>query len=146
MIILQRGNTGRPIILFMSDPSDTPDLKRLAARYLDLWQEQVASMAGDPALADMMTKSFGMMKERWEQTGPQFRQGGYDQHPTQSAGAATSAVSSAESSNQLDRILTRLAELEERLGKLEKAGVGRGKRASSPDIPSRSGKLPKGAG
>jgi hypothetical protein len=145
-IILRRRIPHRLIVRVMSDPSDPPDLQRLAARYFDLWQEQVASMAGDPQLADLMAKSFSMAKERWDEAGHQFRQGGDDKHPAQPARAAASGVSSADAGQQLDRILERLAGLEERLGKLEKAMVGRGKRASKPDKPSRSAKLPKSSG
>jgi len=34
--------------------SDSPDLRQLAGRYLDLWQEQLASLVGDPAFADLV--------------------------------------------------------------------------------------------
>ena len=58
--------------------TDSPDLQRLAARYLDLWQEQVARMATDPALPDLMAKSYGMIKERWDEAAQHMQQGGDD--------------------------------------------------------------------
>jgi hypothetical protein len=40
-----------------------PDIKALARRYLDLWQEQVAAMANDPALADALAQSVAMVAQ-----------------------------------------------------------------------------------
>src|SRR5688572_21234720 len=34
--------------------ADPPDFDTLARRYVDLWQEQVAAMAADPELSDLM--------------------------------------------------------------------------------------------
>jgi hypothetical protein len=126
--------------------TDNPDLQRLAARYLDLWQEQVASMAGDPALSELMVKSFGMVKERWDEAAQQFGQGGGDRHSAQSSGAAASAVSPDVAGLQPGLLLERIALLEERVAQLEQALVGRGKRAAGAGKPRRSGKLPKSAG
>jgi|SRR5579859_1791550 len=142
-----RSITGRGYNFRMTD---NPDLQRLAARYLDLWQEQVAGMAGDPALSELMAKSFGMVKERWDeaaqQFGPKRGQGGGDRESAQPARAAASAVPSDDAGRQLAVLLERVSALEERLGKLETALVGRGKRAQGADKPRRSGKLPKSAG
>ena len=131
--------------------ADTPDLQRLAARYLDLWQEQVAQMsgdmAGDPAVSELMAKSFGMIKERWDQAAQQFQQGGGDrQSAAQPAGTAAPAVPPDDAGGQLAVLLERVTGLEERLARLEQAVVGRGKRAAGGDKPRRSGKLPKSAG
>lgn len=126
--------------------TDSPDLQRLAARYLDLWQEQVAQMSGDPALSDLMVKSFGMIRERWDEAAQQFQQGGGDRQAAQPAGTAASAVPSDDAGSQFAVLLERIAGLEERLGKLEKAAAGRGKRIAGGDRPRRSGKLSKSAG
>jgi len=130
--------------------TDNPDLQRLAARYLDLWQEQVAGMAGDPALTELMAKSFGMVKERWDeaaqQFGPKAGQGGGDRDSAQPAGAAAAAVPPDDAGRQLAVLLERVSALEERLGKLETAMVGRGKRAEGANKPRRSGKPAKSAG
>src|SRR6185295_10353539 len=47
---------GVPIVMAMPE---TPDLKALAERYLDLWEEQFASAAADPALAAAMAAWLG---------------------------------------------------------------------------------------
>jgi hypothetical protein len=126
--------------------TDAPDLQRLAARYLDLWQEQVAGLAGDPALSEMMARSFGMMKQRWDEAAQQFGQGGGDREVSQPAGTSAAAVPSDDAGRQLAVLLERLAAVEDRLGKLEQAALGRGKRAAGGDKRGRSGKLPKSAG
>jgi hypothetical protein len=36
--------------------SDNPDLDELAERYLDLWQDQLSTLAGDPEFAEVMTR------------------------------------------------------------------------------------------
>jgi ubiquinone biosynthesis protein UbiJ len=126
--------------------TDNPDLQRLAARYLDLWQEQVAQMAGDPVLSDVMAKSLGMIRERWDEAAQQFQQGGGDRNAAQPAGTASPAVPSDDAGGQLAVLLERVAGLEERLARLEQAVVGRGKRAAGGNKPRRSGKLSKSAG
>jgi len=39
--------------------SDTPDIDELAKRYLDLWQDQLSALAGDPEFAEVMTRLMG---------------------------------------------------------------------------------------
>ena len=125
--------------------TDSPDLQRLAARYLDLWQEQVARLATDPALPDLMAKSYGMIKQRWDEAGQQFQQGGDDRDPSAAPGAEASPVPPVDAGHQLAVLLDRLAAVEERLGKLEQAVGGRGKRAKGGDKPRRSRKAAPGA-
>ena|SRR5579859_3968717 len=125
--------------------TDNSDLQRLAARYLDLWQEQVARLATDPSVPDLMAKSYGMIKERWDEAGQQFQQGGDDREPNAAPGPETSAVPPTDSGHQLAVLFERLAAVEERLGKLEQTLVGRGKRAQGGDKPRRSGKAHPGA-
>src|SRR5579859_4222057 len=125
--------------------TDNPDLQRLAARYLDLWQEQVARLATDPSLPDLMAKSYGMIKERWDEAGQQFQQGGDDRDGSAAPGAEASAVPSADSGDQLAVLFERLAAVEERLGKLEQALVGGGKRAPGGNKPRRSRKAKSGS-
>jgi hypothetical protein len=36
--------------------SDNPDLDELAERYLDLWQDQLSTLAGDPEFAEVITR------------------------------------------------------------------------------------------
>jgi hypothetical protein len=41
--------------------SGPPDLDALARRYLDLWQEQMAAAASDPALSDLFGRTMQVM-------------------------------------------------------------------------------------
>lgn len=41
--------------------SDPPDLHALAQRYLDLWQEQLAGLAGDREVAELMARTIELM-------------------------------------------------------------------------------------
>ena len=129
--------------------TDKPDLQRLAARYLDLWQEQVARMAADPALPDLMAKSYGMIKERWDEASQQFQPGGDDRERSAAPGTKAASVPPADSGDQLAVLLERLAGVEERLGTLEQIigapGVGGRKRAKGGDKPRRSRKAASGA-
>ncbi|WP_244511160.1 hypothetical protein [Magnetospirillum fulvum] len=43
----------------MTDPS--PEVAALARRYLDLWQQQVAALSSDPAMAEAVAKGVAMM-------------------------------------------------------------------------------------
>ena len=49
--------------------SKAPDLESLAKTYLDLWQDQFASMAADPATAEAMARLFGAMTAGWGSPG-----------------------------------------------------------------------------
>ncbi|OAN52294.1 hypothetical protein A6A04_00950 [Paramagnetospirillum marisnigri] len=49
---------------YSSPMSDTPpDFNALARRYLDLWQEQVAAVAADPALGEAVARGVAMMTQ-----------------------------------------------------------------------------------
>ena len=124
--------------------TDNPDLQRLAARYLDLWQEQVARLAADPSLPDLMAKSYGMIKERWDEAAQQFEQGGDDRDRAAAPGAPASSVPPADPGDQLALVLERLAAVEERLGKLEQAVVRGGKPPQGGHKPRRSRKAAPG--
>ena len=41
--------------------SDPPDMHALAQRYLDLWQEQLAGLAGDREVAELMARTIELM-------------------------------------------------------------------------------------
>lgn len=43
--------------------SDAPDLEALARRYLDLWQDQMAAMAADPAMMEALSRTFALMTQ-----------------------------------------------------------------------------------
>ncbi|GIK98917.1 MAG: hypothetical protein BroJett029_31260 [Alphaproteobacteria bacterium] len=123
-----------------------PDLAALAERYLDLWQEQMAAMAGESGLVEAMTRLAA-------QTGAAFTAavsdaarrgrdaaggGGLDGAATGSGNADRAAAGPAPSGNgdgELDRLRRHVAALEERLARLE-AGAG-GEGGGAPRRPRR---------
>lgn len=105
--------------------TDPPDYNALAARYMALWQEHLTNAATDPAVADAMTR----MMTGWQS----FMGGMPTQDPasgTKTEGSAgdeqapsdrpASAADTSGSANDVIRDLSRrIADLEERLAKLE---------------------------
>ncbi|MHA1536004.1 MAG: hypothetical protein ACTSUD_00475 [Alphaproteobacteria bacterium] len=122
-----------------------PDLESLAKTYLDLWQDQFASMAADPATADAMARLFGAMSSGWNSMGGaagqpaapggsdekgapddnQYRAGGADGQPRTGGADGTAAAAAAlrNRSDGVPELLDRIAELERRLDALER-GAG----------------------
>jgi hypothetical protein len=102
--------------------TDGPDLASLARRYLDLWESQLAALAGDPAIAEQMTRLFRALGETMAAASGR---GGMDGHEGRvrrgKAGAATSGAASGDGGPELARLERRLADLERRLGRLEAA-------------------------
>jgi len=124
--------TVRPYIRPMTKASD---LESLAKSYLDLWQDQFAAIAADPANAEAMARLFGAMASGQPLTtrpadGPLE---GRDEHTgNDGAAGATGSASPGSASGDRDDGLSELAErigaLEKRIGqlerKLERAGGG----------------------
>lgn len=122
-----QGELTEPIIPAMSKASD---LETLAKSFLDLWQDQFAAAAADPANAEAMARLFGAMAAgQPTQVGPVE---GSDEQTSNndavstggaSGGAAGPAPAGAPSGNSGDgvsELAERLGALEERLGKLER--------------------------
>jgi hypothetical protein len=125
---------------------EPPDLDALARRYLDLWQDQVTAMAGDPQLAAAFARMFesaaSVMPMQWLGVWLQAAQaamragvaGGDDggRFATDAkAGAAAAAAASGHRGGDVAGLRRRLADLEARVARLESApaaGPGRGKR------------------
>lgn len=111
------------------------DLESLAKSYLDLWQDQFAAIAADPANAEAMVRLFGAMAAGQPLTtrpadGPLE---GRDEHTgNDGAAGATGSAAPGSASGDRDDGLSQLAErigaLEKRIGqlerKLERAGGG----------------------
>jgi hypothetical protein len=128
-----------------------PDFKALARRYLDLWQEQVAAMANDPALADVVAQGIAMMTQvpatilqaaaagassptqaRAADAGPSSASQSEPCQPD-SAGAAPVAAAPDGARLDPDGLARRLAAAEERIAALEaRLGAGGGKPAAKP--------------
>ena len=60
--MLHRGNrlAQKEEPLYFRPMSDPADLDQLATRFADLWQDQMAAMAGDPELARLMRRLLGL--------------------------------------------------------------------------------------
>jgi uncharacterized small protein (DUF1192 family) len=134
----------------MSD--QPPDLGALAKRYLDLWQEQVASVAADPALAEVMARGLAMMTQSAQAvaqaTGldrakaaqqPDKHDGSNPANRSQRPAAA--AAASDDPRLDHDQLAGRVAALEERVARLEAALGAKG--ATVAPKPGRS--RPNGA-
>jgi ubiquinone biosynthesis protein UbiJ len=114
---------------------EAPDLTSLARRCLDLWQEQVSALAGDPAVADQFARLLGLLEggaAAWWQAAAAVSRGKTDGDgsggtATSSgpAGSATAPLSPAAGGDDLARLAARLGALEERLARLE-SGAGGG--------------------
>ena len=89
---------------------DPPDLIALAKRFVDLWQEQMTALAGDPELADSIGRFLAGLPV-W--TGAHDRPGW---RPDRTAAAA---AASDERGGRLEQFAIRLALVEERLARLE---------------------------
>jgi hypothetical protein len=131
--------------------SDNPDIDELAERYLDLWQDQLSALAGDPEFAEMMTRLMGSSAAAMPGTaawaawpaalaglvpGAAGERAGDGKDEEQAAGTAgagtgpsgTKAAAAAPGAGGADlvELARRLAALEERVATLE-SGLGRGR-------------------
>jgi hypothetical protein len=113
--------------------TDSDDPAALARRFLDLWQEQVAAAAADPALAEMMQRlaaAPAAWAALWTGPVPGFQHGRRDDPAASAAavpphGAAPAGAASGRGGDDLVRLAGRVAELEARVAALEAAGGGR---------------------
>lgn len=119
--------------------SETPDLKALAERYLDLWEEQFSAAAADPALAAAMAAWLGPWRalaagagampdgktgrrsdERAPGPGTKARGGAAEAARPTAAGAAP-----GDGGRGLERIVEQLDRIERRLDALERKRPGK---------------------
>ncbi|WP_148207289.1 hypothetical protein [Paramagnetospirillum magneticum] len=114
-----------------------PDFKALARRYLDLWQEQVAAVAADPALAEAVARGVAMMTQSAaavaQATGLKVNQpdGGpkaenTSQQPGGPDGAASPGAAPHDPRLDPDELARRVTALEGRIARLEAALGGGG--------------------
>ncbi|HUT49082.1 MAG TPA: hypothetical protein VM325_07060 [Alphaproteobacteria bacterium] len=110
--------------------SKASDLETLAKSYLDLWQDQFAAVAADPANAEAMARLFGAMAagqpaqvrpvegsdEQTRDNGPVTTGGA----PGGAAGPAPAGASSGDRRDGVSELAERVGALEERIRKLER--------------------------
>jgi hypothetical protein len=112
---------------------ETPDLKALAERYLDLWEEQFAAAAADPALAAAMAAWLGPWRALAAGAAPGASGGKTGRASddkaagtTQKAGPAPAGAAPRDGGRGLDGIVERLERIERRLDALERKRAGKG--------------------
>jgi hypothetical protein len=135
-----------------SSPAQEPeDLDALARRYVDLWQDQMTALAGDPDFAESLQKLMaalgvgaggmpalmsawptamaGLMAAAQPTAKAPQGDGGQESHgksgPMSAAGAAAVAASSDGGGADLGRLEERLAAVEQRLAAMEGTLDGR---------------------
>ncbi len=103
--------------------SDPPDLDDLARRYLDLWQDQLAGLADDDEVAEVMARTLELMTTGAAALAQNARALDEDRaHPEDGTQAAPPARGGADP--DLAELAGRVGSLEERIAALE-AGIGR---------------------
>jgi hypothetical protein len=132
--------------------TETPDLQQLARRYLDLWQCQMAAQLNDPLVAQAVAQAYLLMTEGMTllasfaglpMTDAATRTHDPEAHNTTPSGAASAGAPSDCAGLDVVHLARRVAELEERLLRMEAtlagdrrgtesaAGAGRRRRLSS---------------
>ncbi len=124
--------------LYLRIMSETADLDQLAERFVDLWQDQMGAMAGDPELARLMRRMLGL----WGLGGGSFaaapfavapdagapagrsHETGRNGNAAQAPGAEAARPAPGDAGAVLVELVRRLGALEERLARLEAGGKG----------------------
>lgn len=133
----------------MSDDKDasSADIQRLAREYVDLWEEQVKTLAGDEGFATAMSKTFELMNAGAANMAAmaagnvQSGQGSEDEprnHAEFGAGAQSTSVSGAETSgaasghsdHDVHQLIERINQLERRIAELEENQPARSRSTS----------------
>ena len=115
--------------------SESADLDRLAERFVDLWQDQMGAMAGDPELSRLMRRMLGL----WglgsgplaaspfavaPDPGPTSHEPSRNGDAAAPAGAAPARAAPGDAGAVLVELVRRLGPLEERLARLEAGSKG----------------------
>jgi hypothetical protein len=119
--------------------AEPPDLDSLARRYIDLWQEQVAAMAADPEMSELMGRLIQAMTAGpgammpWAFPSKQESDGKRQSSPVPPAatGTASARAPSHDGGDDVAELRERLAALEAQLARLE-ADAGGDELASKP--------------
>jgi hypothetical protein len=99
---------------------DAADFDRLARRYLDLWQSQLAGLASDHALTEQIARLFAAANTQVA-SAIEMAQGGRHatSPPSGQTGTAAAAVAPGYGADDVGELRKRVEALEVRLAKLE---------------------------
>src|SRR5437016_2637436 len=114
-----------------SDPTEPPEPAELARQFLDLWQRQVAMLAGEGGLAAMFARLADLTMGQSD--GPAAEAANGRKTRTAAAGAAP-----GDGIDDLRGLARRVAACEARLARLEQAAQAHGNGARPPPRRRRS--------
>jgi ubiquinone biosynthesis protein UbiJ len=104
---------------------DAGDFDRLARRYLDLWQSQLAGLSADPTLTDQIARLFAAANTQVA-AALQAAQGAHHaaqppstQPPSAEAGTSSAAAASGHGADDVGELRKRVEALEARIADLE---------------------------
>ena len=120
-----------------NDDDTAADIQRLAREYVDLWEQQVKTLAGDEGFATAMSKTFELMnagaasmsamtagatapKQGTENESGNHPEFGAGAQSKRGAGTETVGAASGYSDDDVHQLLERIAELEHRVAELER--------------------------
>ena len=113
---------------------DTPDMKDLARRYMDLWQEHLNTLARDQDMTKVMAQTMAMMSSSAQAFADvasasawPIRESGNDCTPDR---PPSTAPSDSDADPEVAELHRRVAALEKRVAELESETVGRGSASS----------------
>jgi hypothetical protein len=103
-----------------SENDDAGDFDKLARRYLDLWQNQLAGLASDQALTEQIARLFAAANSQIA-SALQAAQGAPHaaQDSSGKAGTPSAAASSGNGADDVGELRKRVAALEARIAELE---------------------------
>ena len=107
----------------MADDNNQPtaDFDRLARRYLDLWQGQLAGLTADPSVTDQIARLFAVANAQVA-AAMQSVQGaahGTSSAPDSKVGSPSAAAASRHGADDVGELRKRVATLEARIAELE---------------------------
>src|SRR5258708_31060896 len=98
---------------------DTGDFDRLARRYLDLWQSQLAGLASDQALTEQIARLFAAANAQAASV-LQAAQGGHHAgQPSSQTGSSSAGSPSRHGPDDVGELRKRVEALEARIAELE---------------------------
>src|SRR5689334_12217097 len=102
-----------------SEQNDTPEFDRLARRYLDLWQSQLAGLAADQGLTEQIARLFAAANSQVASVLQTAQGAQHAASATASPGSKAAAAPPRDGADDVDELRKRVEALEARLARLE---------------------------